>query len=105
VIHHGGAGTTASALHAGVPQIVVPHIGDQTFFGMEVERLGCGFRLKKAVWPEQLHAALNRLAANPAHARRAADVRARLLSENGPMAAVAELERFVAETSRRPVAA
>jgi UDP:flavonoid glycosyltransferase YjiC (YdhE family) len=31
IIHHGGAGTTASALHAGVPQIVVPHIGDRSF--------------------------------------------------------------------------
>ena len=25
VIHHGGAGTTASVLHAGVPHVVVPH--------------------------------------------------------------------------------
>jgi vancomycin aglycone glucosyltransferase len=99
VIHHGGAGTTASALHAGVPQVVVPHIGDQTFFGMEVERLGCGFRLRKSVWPEQLHTALLRLASDPGHARRAKEVRTQLLSENGPVAAVAELERFVAETA------
>jgi len=98
VIHHGGAGTTASALHAGVPQIVVPHIGDQTFFGMEVERLGCGFRLKKNVWPEQLHSALARLAATTTHAQRAKEVRTQLLSENGPVTAVAELESFVAES-------
>lgn len=105
VIHHGGAGTTASALHAGVPQIVVPHIGDQTFFGMEVERLGCGFRLKKNVWPEQLAPALNRLLAHPGHARRAAEVRRQLLSENGPAAAVAELECFVRESVLQPAAA
>ena len=96
VIHHGGAGTTASALHAGVPQIVVPHIGDQNFFGMEVERLGCGFRLSKKVWPEELHAALDRLDGQASFARRAAEVRLQLLSENGPATAVAELERFVA---------
>ncbi len=95
VIHHGGAGTTASALHAGVPQIVVPHIGDQTFFGQEIERLGCGFRLRKAVWPEQLHHALDRLGAGPSFARRAGELRAQLLSENGPARAVEELERFV----------
>src|SRR5690606_39218697 len=48
VIHHGGAGTTASALHAGKPHIVVPHIGDQQFFSSEVVRLGCGIRARKA---------------------------------------------------------
>jgi vancomycin aglycone glucosyltransferase len=101
IIHHGGAGTTASALHAGVPQIVVPHIGDQTFFGMEVERLGCGFRLKKSIWPEQLHAALDRLAAKASHARRAAEVRRQLLSEHGPTTAVAELENFVAQANQK----
>ncbi|AKC82830.1 hypothetical protein IMCC26134_08695 [Verrucomicrobia bacterium IMCC26134] len=98
IIHHGGAGTTASALHAGVPQIVVPHIGDQEFFGSEVERFGCGFRLKKAVWPEQLHHALDRLSAAPDHARRATEVSTQLLAENGPAAAIRELEAFVTES-------
>ena len=40
VIHHGGAGTTASVLHAGIPSIIIPHIGDQWFFASEVKRLG-----------------------------------------------------------------
>ena len=104
IIHHGGAGTTASALHAGVPQIVVPHIGDQNFFGSEVERFGCGFRLKKAVWPEQLHHALDRLLADPVRARRATEVRLDLLAQNGPATAVRELEAFVAESRKVPLA-
>ena len=104
VIHHGGAGTTASALHAGVPQIVVPHIGDQAFFGREVERLGCGLRLGQKVWPEQLHRTLTRLEARAEFAHRAVAVRAQLQSENGPAAAVAALERFVGQT-RRPAPA
>ncbi|MBL8102653.1 MAG: glycosyltransferase family 1 protein, partial [Anaerolineales bacterium] len=29
VVHHGGAGTTGAALSAGVPNIVIPHFGDQ----------------------------------------------------------------------------
>lgn len=33
VIHHGGAGTTAAALRAGVPSVIVPHIADQFFWG------------------------------------------------------------------------
>lgn len=101
VIHHGGAGTTASALHAGVPQIIVPHIADQAFFGREVERLGCGRRLARRHWPERLAGALARLEADEAAARRAAEGRVRLQREDGPARAVAILERFVAEQSRR----
>ena len=101
IVHHGGAGTTASALHAGVPQIIVPHIGDQNFFGSEVERFGCGFRLKKSVWPEQLHHALDRLLANGHHGLCAANVRRDLLTEDGPTLACQELETFV-ENHRMP---
>lgn len=103
VIHHGGAGTTASALHAGKPQIVVPHIGDQFFFGSEVERLGCGIRLPgRKHWPEQLHGALERLAAEPSFSRNAATVQSVLLSENGPARAIDELERYVEQSRRTP---
>ncbi len=98
VIHHGGAGTTASVLHAGVPHIVVPHIGDQTFFGKEVERLGCGFRLGQKIWPQQLYIATERITADPSYGARALEVRETLLKENGPARAVGELERFVAES-------
>jgi vancomycin aglycone glucosyltransferase len=98
VVHHGGAGTTASALHAGTPQIIVPHIGDQNFFGSEVERLGCGFRLKPLKrWPELLNSSVDRLLANPEHVRSAARVQSLLLAENGPARAIEELERYVAE--------
>ncbi len=40
VIHHGGAGTTRAALHAGVPQIIVPFIADQSFWGYCLEAAG-----------------------------------------------------------------
>ena len=40
VVTHGGAGTTAAALHAGLPPVVVPFFGDQRFWGAQVERLG-----------------------------------------------------------------
>lgn len=41
-VHHGGAGTTAAACRAGVPQVVVPHLGDQFFHGRRVRDLGVG---------------------------------------------------------------
>ena len=42
VVHHGGAGTTANALRAGVPQVVVPHVVDQFYWAERVRRLGVG---------------------------------------------------------------
>ena len=48
VIHHGGAGTFASAALAGRPQAVVAHLGDQYYHGYRVETLGVG--------PPPLHA-------------------------------------------------
>lgn len=44
VVHHGGAGTTAAALRAGVPQAVVAHIGDQPYWARRVWELGVGAR-------------------------------------------------------------
>jgi len=41
-VHHGGAGTTSAALRAGVPQIVVPHMFDQAYWGERVRRTGLG---------------------------------------------------------------
>ena len=42
VVHHGGAGTTATAARAGVPQILVPHLLDQHYWAQRVHRLGIG---------------------------------------------------------------
>ncbi|MHB1357468.1 MAG: glycosyltransferase [Anaerolineae bacterium] len=40
VVHHGGAGTTATALRAGIPSVVIPFGGDQPFWGRRVYELG-----------------------------------------------------------------
>jgi len=42
VCHHGGAGTTAAGLRAGLPTIIVPFFGDQPFWGSCVARMGVG---------------------------------------------------------------
>jgi UDP:flavonoid glycosyltransferase YjiC (YdhE family) len=40
VIHHGGAGTTTTAARSGVPQIVIPHLLDQHYWGHRLHLLG-----------------------------------------------------------------
>jgi UDP:flavonoid glycosyltransferase YjiC (YdhE family) len=42
VIHHGGYGTTAEALIAGVPSVVVPFMSDQLWYGRQTEAIGAG---------------------------------------------------------------
>lgn len=42
VVHHGGAGTTTSAARAGVPQLAMPHVLDQYYWGHRIHALGLG---------------------------------------------------------------
>lgn len=42
VVHHGGVGTTGQAMQAGVPQLIVPHLGDQWDNGARITSLGLG---------------------------------------------------------------
>lgn len=51
VIHHGGAGTTASCAISGVPQIIVPHILDQYYWGNQIYKSKLG---PKPIWRSKL---------------------------------------------------
>ena len=44
VVHHGGAGTIAAGLRAGVPTVVIPFMGDQPYWGQRIFELGAGPR-------------------------------------------------------------
>ena len=53
VIHHGGAGTTATTARSSVPQIIVPHILDQYFWGNQIHKSKLG---PKPIWRAKLTA-------------------------------------------------
>lgn len=95
VIHHGGAGTTASVLHAGKPHIVVPHIGDQDFFGAEIVRLGCGIRARKSTWPEKLASKVAKIEGRPTYLNAARECLEVLSHEDGPAESVRQIELFL----------
>ncbi len=62
-VHHGGIGSLARGLAAGVPQLIVPQKNDTRFNGAEVERLRAGVVLQRrdyaARLPQRLHELLN----------------------------------------------
>ncbi|WP_019202557.1 glycosyltransferase [Tsukamurella sp. 1534] len=70
-VHHGGAGTTAASLRAGLPTLISPVLADQPFWGARVTDLGVGACLPmRSMTPERLHAAFDVLL-DPATRRRA----------------------------------
>ena len=100
VVHHGGAGTTAASLRAGLPTIVVPFFLDQFYWGRRVFELGVGPRPipRKRLEAETLAAAL-RLATGDAGMReRAAALSRRIRAEDGVARAVASFERHMKQT-------
>ena len=53
-VHHGGAGTVHAVTAAGVPSIVVPHVGDQRYWALRLAQLGVA---ASPVGPEDFTAA------------------------------------------------
>lgn len=47
IVHHGGIGTTAQAMRAGVPQLILPITYDQPDNGYRIQQLGLGDMLYK----------------------------------------------------------
>lgn len=91
-IHHGGAGTTAAAVRAGIPSIVVPFFGDQPFWAWRLEQLGVAppKLLRKIMTAEDLARAIAR-AGDPAMQARARELGRRVDAEQGLSTAVEAL--------------
>jgi UDP:flavonoid glycosyltransferase YjiC (YdhE family) len=102
VVHHGGAGTTAAALRAGVPQVAVPHIADQHYWGRRVAELGVG----SAPIPRR-HLTVDRLveaiseAARPKTVQAAARLGEQIRGEDGVRLAAAVIADVLADDARQ----
>jgi rhamnosyltransferase subunit B len=92
---HGGIGTTARAMRAGRPAIVLPHAHDQFDNAARLERLGLGQRLdERRASVGRLADAIARRLGDEATARRAAAFGARLDDEDGAEVAAEAIERL-----------
>ena len=66
IVHHGGIGTTAQALRAGCPQVIMPMAYDQLDNAQRVRRLGVGaYFMPKRFQPCGLAGVIRRLIADP----------------------------------------
>lgn len=101
VVHHGGAGTAATALRHGLPAVVIPHLGDQFPLGQRLIDLGCA----SATIPfqelsvERLQAALTALMTDSRYREAARTIGRRIAVEQGVQTARALIEQLVVSTN------
>jgi UDP:flavonoid glycosyltransferase YjiC (YdhE family) len=106
-VHHGGAGTTAAAARAGVPQIVVPHAVDQYYWGHQVYRCGLGSRPipRRALTAAKLARAIGEVLSQPEIATRAREIKWGLERTDGVAALRQLLDELIPDSSGRRAAA
>jgi sterol 3beta-glucosyltransferase len=105
-VHHGGAGTTAASLAAGLPTLVCSLFADQPFWGAQLGRLGAGAHIEFAKLDgPTLERALRQLL-EPATAERARVLADAMRGESNAVARAADLiEARIKGSTARPLAA
>jgi UDP:flavonoid glycosyltransferase YjiC (YdhE family) len=97
VVHHGGAGTTAEGLRAGVPAVIVPFIVDQSFWGQRIWTLGVGPRPlpRKKLTADKLARAIYTAANDPLMRNHASALGAAIRAEDGVGLAVSLIQQIL----------
>eukprot|EP01119_Soliformovum_irregulare_P004241 TRINITY_DN1524_c0_g1_i1.p1 TRINITY_DN1524_c0_g1~~TRINITY_DN1524_c0_g1_i1.p1 ORF type:complete len:646 (+),score=199.34 TRINITY_DN1524_c0_g1_i1:1073-3010(+) len=104
VVHHGGAGTVAAGLKAGVPTMIVPFFGDQFFWGDRLVELGVGipYMTVKSMTIPKLVAAFTELASNKDLQTKAAVFGEQIRQQEGTLRAVEAIHRQVHKFRQTP---
>ncbi|MDO8614705.1 MAG: glycosyltransferase [Dehalococcoidia bacterium] len=102
LVHHGGVGTTASALHAGIPSVVVPHVFDQFFWAERARKLGVAPApiSLKSLTAASLSAAIRKAVEDRKLLERARRLGEILKHERGPEGAVQLVEDYASNCRR-----
>jgi sterol 3beta-glucosyltransferase len=96
VVHHGGAGTTAAGLRAGVPSIIVPFMGDQAFWGHRIATLGVAPKPipRKHLTAQRLALAIEQAISDTDMRQKASDMSRKIQDERGTSNAVDVVSRI-----------
>jgi rhamnosyltransferase subunit B len=95
VVHHGGIGTLAQAVKAGVPQLIVPNAHDQPDNGQRIGRLGLGLTINQGRYrPGRAARALGKLLRSTQIRERCREYAARIDSRASLDCACSLIERL-----------
>lgn len=100
IVHQGGIGTTAQALRAGRPTLIMPYTYDQPDNAARVKRLGTS----RTIFSKQYSASrvakeLSKLIAEPSYAAKSAEIGRMVRLENGVDVACNEIEKQLEEVA------
>jgi glycosyltransferase len=99
VVHHGGAGTTLTAVAAGLPQLVLPQWADTFASGERLQAVGAGLSVEGAAGqddPEAVRGAVERLLDEPGYRKAAQELQAEMAGMPSPGQVAAEVvQRWV----------
>ena len=97
VVHHGGAGTTAAGIRAGIPSILIPIGADQRLWAYRVETLGIGPTPipRSRLTSERLANAITQAVTDQAMRQRAVTLGAKISSEDGVGEAVRIVCKYI----------
>lgn len=100
IVHQGGIGTTAQALRAGRPTLVMPYSHDQPDNAARVDRLGTSRTIpRKRYSGSQAAKELSKLLNNSSYAIKAVEVAGILKKENGVCVACDQIEKQLKEVA------
>jgi len=100
LVHHGGVGTTAAGLRAGVPTLVLPTWADQVIWATQVKRLKVGTARPLSKTSQESLVADLRMILTPECAARAHDIATRMTKSTESVATTADLVQDFARSWR-----
>jgi UDP:flavonoid glycosyltransferase YjiC (YdhE family) len=100
VVHHGGAGTVAAGLRAGVPTLILWTFFDQPLFGAMVKRLKVGTARRFSTTTEESLVSDLRTILAPQYLTRARELASRMTKPAESVAAAADLVENFARLNR-----
>ena len=98
IIHHGGAGTVWTASRAGVPQVIVPHMGDQFNWGAIVYKMKLGSHPlnRSKMSSNRLACAIDHVISDIEIAKSCLEMKKKLLLRNGVDEAAEKIKSYCA---------
>ena len=101
VVHHGGVGTTAAGLCAGIPTLILSTDLDQTLWGARIKRLKVGTARRLSSTTQKSLVADLRTILAPQYVARAREIATRMTKPAASVTAVADLVEDFARRSPR----